>query len=98
MCSSYDGNKGATQHTAIKDVEIGCKDIRTDSLRHLIESVSRHEYMESLRFKLTRQASQVLDTFLHKWDWENCKNPNLEGGKEREAAWITYFHDVLTEP
>lgn len=61
-------------------------DIRRNSKKQLIKGVSQYEYLESLGSKLTREARQVLDTFLYKWSWTNIKTPNLEGAKEREAA------------
>ena len=86
MSTSYDGNIGVEHHTFIRDAQIGWKNIGRDSKKHLIVGVLQYEYLESLGSKLTGEARQELDTFLNKWRWTNMKNPNLEGGKEREAT------------
>lgn len=85
MAALCDGNGGAEQRNFIKNTQIGWKDVKMNS-----QSL---EYLESLGANLTREARQVLDTLLDKWNWENEENHNHEEAVQREVArklWRTW--------
>ena len=59
MAALYDANSGAKQQTFIKNAQIGCKDVRSDSQCHLIEGVSKFEYLERVGFRYYEFVSSL---------------------------------------
>ena len=54
-------------------------------------------YLSDLVTKLTDEASQVLDEFSDKWDFDNVENPNYEEAVWREAdreVWRTWYKKI----